>query len=598
MNSSTVQDAKNHLLTIHLEDYFQVGTLRSVIPPQHWYRFETRVAENTYKTLDLLDEFGIKATFFSLGWVADELPEVLREVARRGHEIASKGYYHRSIREMTPDEFRNDLRRSREAIERASGSKVHGYRSARGWFGPADLWALDILAEEGFAYDSSICPLFRGYAHEPWRRFAHIHRSGGRQIWEFPLSTWSFGGWCLPIAGGNYHRQIPHFLMKRAVARWDRQSDSPFVMYFHVWELDPGQPRIKAAPLYQRIRQYRNLGKMAWLVPEYLSRYSFIGIADHLGLSRVPVHESLALVDGGRESRIRAVQTPPKLSMPTSVSRQERKKVTLVVPCYNEESSLSYLANTLKSVEERLADQYELRYVFVDDSSSDTTWEVLQRIFGSRSECDLLRHPKNLGVAAAILSGLRNSKTEIVCSIDCDCTYDPHQLEAMLPLLEDGVDLVTASPYHPLGRVLNVPGWRLALSKTLSGLYGLILPQKLATYTSCFRVYRRSVVAEVPLKEGGFLGVAELVAMLDLYGCKIVEFPAVLEVRLLGQSKMKIVKTILGHLGLLSRIWREKHRLKKSGFRSSRPWPITHAIPNEAKSASVQKTVEGGNPHS
>lgn len=586
-----------HLLTIHLEDYFQVGTLRSVIPRENWYRFETRVGENTCKTLDLLDEFGIKATFFALGWIADELPEVVREVARRGHEIASKGYYHRSIREMTPEEFRNDLKRSRDAIEAASGKKVYGYRTARGWFRPTDLWALDILAEEGFAYDSSIRPQFWTYSHEPWRRFPHVHRAGNRKLWEFPLPSWSLGGWCLPIAGGNYHRQIPDFLMRRAVARWCRRHDAPFVMYFHVWELDPDQPRIQAAPLLQRIRQYRNLGKMSLLVPEYLRRYRFMSIGDYLSLPSVDVGEPVVFKDSSGDRRLFPVPDKPSRKRIPAPPTKDRVPVTLVVPCYNEESSLPYLANTLGSVAEELQGDYELHYVFVDDSSTDGTWETLQRIFGGRADCDLIRHPKNLGVAAGILTGLRNARTEVVCSIDCDCTYDPHQLRGMLPLLAEDVDVVTASPYHPLGRVLNVPGWRLALSKSLSLLYGLILPQKLATYTSCFRVYRRSAVADIPLREGGFLGVAELIAMLNLHGSRIAEFPAVLEVRLLGHSKMKIARTILGHLGLIRRILREKRRIRRLGLRSRPAQPIIRESEPSPQVERSERIQGGGNHH-
>jgi hypothetical protein len=154
-------------------------------------------------------------------------------------------------------------------------------------------------------------------------------------------------------------------------------------------------------------------------------------------------------------------------------------------------------------------------------------------------------------VAAAILTGIQAADTDIVCSIDCDCTYDPHQLQALIPMLVDEVDMVTASPYHPDGVVRNVPEWRLFLSKSLSSLYRLVLHQQLATYTSCFRVYRRREVETLKLKNGGFLGVAEMLGQLDLQGRSIVECPATLEVRLLGRSKMKTVRTIIGHLRLL-----------------------------------------------
>ncbi|HKB40211.1 MAG TPA: glycosyltransferase, partial [Gemmataceae bacterium] len=141
-----------------------------------------------------------------------------------------------------------------------------------------------------------------------------------------------------------------------------------------------------------------------------------------------------------------------------------------------------------------------------------------------------------------------------VCSIDCDCTYDPHEAAKMVPLLTEGVDVVTASPYHPDGQVRNVPCWRLFLSKLSSFLYRRVLRQKLYTYTSCFRLYRRSAVVGLNVRETGFLGVAEILGKLDLKGSRIVEFPAVLEVRMLGRSKMKTLRTILGHLRLMNRL--------------------------------------------
>jgi len=152
------------------------------------------------------------------------------------------------------------------------------------------------------------------------------------------------------------------------------------------------------------------------------------------------------------------------------------------------------------------------------------------------------------------MTGIKNAATEIVCSMDCDCTYDPHELLKMLPLLTDDVDLVTASPYHKNGGVLNVPEWRLFLSKGASFLYSRVLRSKLSTYTSCFRVYRRSSVVNLPVEQKGFLGVAEMLGRLDLRGGVIVEHPAILEVRLFGFSKMKTIRTIFGHLKLLSQL--------------------------------------------
>ncbi len=561
---------KQHLLSVVLEDYFQVAPLRGVVKTEQWHLFENRVEVNTRKALDLLDEFDIKATFFVLGWIADEMPEVVREVATRGHEIASKGYYHHSLSQLSRTEFRHDLQRSREALERATGTRVHGYRIAHGWFGPEDLWALDVLAEDGFAYDSSLRPIFRSFARDRSRRLPFPHRHGDATLWEYPLSTWSVGGWSFPIAGGNYLRQFPHALMKRAVARWHRTCEAPFGMYFHVWELDPGQPRIHAAPLLERIRQYRNLDKMPAIIRHYLGAYRFVGIGDYLGLARDPATRDLA----PREPVVR-VRVPPRPLAPeakpthgseneSSAAAVERQPVpvpapatvpvTIIVPCYNESESLHFLANTLRGVEASLEDRYDLRFIFVDDGSADGTPSLLAKLFGHRSNCAIVSHPTNRGVAAAILTGIRDAGTEIVCSMDCDCTYDPHQLQSLIPMLRDDVDMVTASPYHPEGQVRNVQSWRLVLSRGLSLLYRLVLHHRFYTYTSCFRVYRRSAVVDLPVREGHFLGVVEMLALLDLSGGRLAECPAVLEVRLLGRAHMKVLRTITGHVRLLGRM--------------------------------------------
>ncbi len=536
---------RRHLLTVALEDYYHVGAFNSLIQRGHWYRFESRLEQNTRRSLDLLDQHGVRATFFTLGWVADALPELVREVAGRGHEIANRGYYHRSIQELTPEEFRQDLSRSKEALERAAGRRVIGYRVADRWLGPADLWALDVLAEEGYEYDSSIGPVLRAFSAEPWRRFAHPHPWGERLLWEFPISALAFLGWMLPISGGNYLRQFPRWLMRRAVAHWTRTYAAPLVLYFHVWELDPDQPRIGAASALQRIRHYRNLRRMPEILGEYLNRYRFSSIADHLGVST-------ALRPAAPAPAARKAEPPvPARPRPRAPGRTP---VTVVIPCYNEERTLPYLANTLASVERRLGDAWELHFLFVDDASVDGTWESLQRLFGSRPGCRLERHQRNLGVAAAILTGIRAADTDIVASIDCDCTYDPHELAAMIPLLTAGVDLVTASPYHPQGRVHNIPAWRLFLSRRLSGLYRLVLRRPLHTWTSCFRVYRRATLTQVRLRESGFLGVAETLGILVLSERGVVEFPATLEVRVLGRSKMKVLRTIAGHFRLLARL--------------------------------------------
>jgi hypothetical protein len=353
----------------------------------------------------------------------------------------------------------------------------------------------------------------------------------------------------LPIAGGNYFRQIPHDLIKDKVDYWHRNYPAPFVMYFHVWELDDKQPKINAPSILARIRHYRNLGKSAWVVQHYLQTYSFASVADYLG---VPRQCPVTTIERDRLSNHKTSELSARLNAPTE--QLIKQPVTIVIPFFNEEAVLPYFANTLDSVEADLGRTYNLTFVFVDDGSSDSTLQGLHQHFDQRANCKVLSHSSNRGVAAALLTGIRSAETEIVCSMDCDCTYDPHELRRLIPALTHDVDMVTGSPYHPQGAVVNVPSWRLSLSRSASFLYRCVLHQKLYTYTSCFRVYRRSAVADLPLKEGGFLGVAELLGRLDLKGSTIREYPATLEVRLLGSSKMKILRTILGHLKLLSRL--------------------------------------------
>jgi polysaccharide deacetylase family protein (PEP-CTERM system associated) len=550
---STEIPPKRHILTVALEDYFQVGAFNRLIQRGQWYRFETRFEQNTLRVLDLLDEYQITATFFVLGWIAERQPEIVKEVARRGHEIANRGYYHRSTREMSPAEFKYDLSRTRDILENATGRRVVGYRVAHQVIGPPDLWALEVLAEQGYAYDSSMMPLLRSFHGEPWRRFVHRYNFGKRVLWEYPLSTCNVLGYNIPIAGGNYIRQFPHSVVKRLVDRWDHTYDAPFVMYFHVWELDPEQARINAGSWLSRVRQYRNLDKMEEILADYFRKFRFTGIAEHLGINLSPPAkpENSIAKSNNNVACVRRPEVQPSTGEPKTASRLP---VTIVVPCYNEELILPYVANTLRSVESTLGQDYDLHFTFVDDGSVDSTWRALKEAFGGKQNCAILRHPKNLGVAASILTGIRSSSTEIVCSIDCDCTYDPHELEKMIPLLEDGIDMVTASPYHPQGRVLNVPTWRLCLSKGCSALYRRVLRRNWYTYTSCLRVYRRSSVADLQLKSGGFLGIAEMLGLLALRNAGIVEYPATLEVRMLGRSKMRTLRTIAGHFRLLMRL--------------------------------------------
>ena len=560
-----------HLLTVLVEDYFHVGAFENLIREQNWSRFDPRYEQNTIKALDLLDKYGKKATFFVLGWIAEQNPALIKEIVSRGHEVASRGFYHRSLRQLTPDEFREDVRKTNRALENASGQKVIGYRAAEKLNYEKDSWILDVLAEEGIAYDASFLPSKKDAKA---KRFAHQHHTNGRVIWEFPYSTRNLVFGLLPISGGNYFRQFPYTIMRRAVSDWVKRYNDPFIFYFHVWELDPEQPRISAASSYNRIRHYRKLDKMEWIVKENLKLYDFCDVADYLGM-----RDSLGL----EKSPVR-IETPVA-EIEETKDQKPLTDISIVIPCYNEVDTLDYLANTLKSVEAKLIEKgYNPNYIFIDDRSTDSTFEKLQELFGDMESVTILQHEVNKGVAGGILTGIRAAKTEIVCSMDCDCTYDPHQLVEMVPKLTEGVDMVTASQYHRLGEVRNVPKWRLVFSKGASFCYRRVLQTKLATYTSCFRVYRRSAMIDLNVEDGGFLGVTEMLGRLDLKGGKIIESPAVLETRLFGASKMNTLRTTFDHLGLLYRL--SKERL------SAKPAKSQHTLNSDLGKKPADQIVE------
>jgi len=270
-------------LTVDVEDYFHVAALAPNIHRDSWASRESRVVANTQKLLAIFEQFDVRGTFFVLGWVAERHPQLVRDIAARGHEIACHGYSHRLVYEQSPEEFYAETLRAKNLLEEITGSAVVGYRAASYSIVRESLWALDILVELGFAYDSSIFPVRHDrYGIPNAERVPHrLATLNGKSIVEWPLATARILGCRLPVAGGGYFRLLPYWLSRWGLASINRRELQPFIFYLHPWEVDPEQPRVSASWL-SRFRHYTNLGKCEERLRRLLGEFRFGGARDGL----------------------------------------------------------------------------------------------------------------------------------------------------------------------------------------------------------------------------------------------------------------------------------------------------------------------------
>jgi polysaccharide deacetylase family protein (PEP-CTERM system associated) len=299
-------------MTVDVEDYFQVSAFERVVARDRWHEYESRVAANTDRLLGIFSEFNVRATFFVLGWVAERDGSVVRRIADAGHEVASHGYGHRLIYDQTPEAFREDVRRARRVLQELSGQAVNGYRAPSFSVTERSLWALDVLIEEGYTYDTSIFPIRhdrygiptaprhpfrvgvgcpcvgRGFSPaetgdrppSPLRGFGGATNPGDeRGLVEIPASTIRLAGLNLPVAGGGYFRLLPYWWTRFGIRRVNELEGKPAVFYMHPWELDPGQPRLNGSRL-SRFRHYQNLAKTESRLRCLLKDFRFGTIAD------------------------------------------------------------------------------------------------------------------------------------------------------------------------------------------------------------------------------------------------------------------------------------------------------------------------------
>lgn len=262
-------------LSVDVEDWFQVGAFERVIAKADWDRLPQRVERNADAVLALYDEAGVKGTFFTLGWVAHRYPALIRRIVAAGHEIASHGWDHDRVFTLTPDTFRADLRKAHAAIADAGGVAPRGYRAPSFSIDARTPWAHQVLAEEGYAYSSSVAPL--AHDHYGWReapRFA-FRPLAGSALLELPVTTVEVAGRRMAAGGGGFFRLLPYRFSSWAVSRVNRSEQRPAIFYFHPWEIDPDQPRVTAAPLKSRLRHYSRLSAMRPKLLKLLEEYEW-----------------------------------------------------------------------------------------------------------------------------------------------------------------------------------------------------------------------------------------------------------------------------------------------------------------------------------
>jgi polysaccharide deacetylase family protein (PEP-CTERM system associated) len=269
----------SRILSVDVEDYFHVEAFSDIVDRNAWPSYSCRVEANTRRLLDLFDQHHYQATFFTLGWVAERYPGLVRDIAGRGHELACHSYWHRLIYKLDREEFRRDTLRAKELIEQASGQRVVGYRAPSYSVVRSSLWALEVLTELGFTYDSSIFPIHHdvyGIPDAPRRPFRVTTPAG--TITEYPITTFRMREKNLPVGGGGYLRMLPYWYTRMGITRAEREG-VPLIVYVHPWEVDPEQPRLSGR-LTSRLRHYTNLGRMYHRLDMLLGTGNFSSFRD------------------------------------------------------------------------------------------------------------------------------------------------------------------------------------------------------------------------------------------------------------------------------------------------------------------------------
>ncbi len=276
MDNKKTQDNIVNAMTVDVEDYFQVSAFEKYVDKSNWDKYEVRVEYNTNRILDIFEEAGIKATFFILGWVAERYPSLVKRIAAEGHEVASHGYEHIRVINQTPDEFRQDVIKTKGILEELSGVEVKGYRAASYSICTKNLWALEVLAETEHKYSSSIYPIKHDlYGIPDAPRFAY-RPNGDDGILEIPITTLELGKKRFPCGGGGFFRLYPYMFSKMAYRHINSRNKQAGIFYFHPWEIDPQQPKpISNLDFKTKLRHYLNLNKTESRIKMLLRDFSW-----------------------------------------------------------------------------------------------------------------------------------------------------------------------------------------------------------------------------------------------------------------------------------------------------------------------------------
>jgi len=263
-------------MTVDVEDYFHVSAFENTIEKSDWINMPLRVEKNTYRLLELFEKYDVKSTFFTLGWVAERCPNLIKAIVDQGHELASHGFAHQRITEMSKENFVSDVVNSKHILEQLSGTEVIGYRAPSFSINDSNTWAYEKLIELGFQYSSSTYPIQHDlYGVPNWPRFIYERSESvdGKKILEIPIPTLRKNNRNTGIGGGGYFRLYPYWLSKRRIDKFHQQEQKPYSFYFHPWEIDPEQPVIKEAPLKSKFRHYINLSRMECKLEKLLIDY-------------------------------------------------------------------------------------------------------------------------------------------------------------------------------------------------------------------------------------------------------------------------------------------------------------------------------------